>query len=355
MVKRQTLPLRPHRIAEFGDAVIKARDRHPAAVVMQSCDDPCQHPHRVHCQPTIHAGMQVLVGGGDSDFFAQQPSQHGGDGGGIGIVKAGITDHRQIGFQFRRIVLQERHQAGRAAFLLALQKHGDAGWQGAMHRFPRPERLDKGHQLALVVAGSPAPDHWTFGGFLDCRVKRVPVPQRQRIHRLHIVMAVKQQMRAGGGRVGQIMRHHHRMARCVAQAGVESDGFKIGHQPFRRLPARRFVGRVSGDRRDAQQAQQTIKRRWQGRVNLRQNRQKSRAWHGFPVISGTGPADRSMQSPGVQPVAIRSSVASRFTTRYLLTLEKRPGVFTPGPIATWKEGRGFHTPSRATGAALFAE
>ncbi len=108
----------------------------------------------------------------------------------------GVADQRHIGAQLIGVFLHERDQRGRAGFLFALKKDRQAAGQGAMHGFPCAAGLKKRHQLAFVIRRSAPADHSPLAVVSHLRIKRVTVPQGQRIDRLHVIMAVKQHMRA---------------------------------------------------------------------------------------------------------------------------------------------------------------
>ncbi len=225
-------------------------------LVVQPGDDARQHPDRVHRRAAIHARMQIQIRAGDGHFLAQQPAQRGGDAGGVGVEQAGVADQRQIGGQFGGVLLHERHQRGRAGFLLALQEERQPAGQGAVHRLPRPAGLDEGHQLALVVAGAAAADHLALRPVLHLGVERIAIPQRQRIDRLHVVMAVEQQMRA----FALDMADHHRMAGGGPLRGRDPQRGQVGDQRVGGAVAIGLERRVGRDRGNAQQRHQPVER-----------------------------------------------------------------------------------------------
>ena len=207
--------------------------------------------------------MQVAVGGADHDLVAHQAAQLGGDGGAAVGVKRGVADQREAGAQLVRVLRQERAQAGRARFLLALEQQDQAGGHGAVDFLPRAHRLDEGHQLALVVAGAAAADDLSLRRVLDLGIEGIAVPQVQRIDRLHVVVAVEEdRARPARGRPA----HHHRLPRGVADRRLEPQVLQLRAQPFGGAAGVCVVGRIGPDRRDADEILQPFQRLGQVRV-----------------------------------------------------------------------------------------
>jgi hypothetical protein len=156
---------------------------------------PRQHPDRVDRGAPVPARMEVLVRPRDRDLLAEKPAQHRGDRRGLVVEEPGVADEREVGAHLVRVLLQERHKRGRARFLLALEEEGDPAGKPALHRDPGAAGLDEGHELALVVRRAPPADHAALRPVLERGVEGVAVPERQRVHRLHVVMPVEQEMR----------------------------------------------------------------------------------------------------------------------------------------------------------------
>ena len=55
-----------------------------------------------------------------------------------------------------------------------------------------------------------------------------------------------------------MMGDDHRMTRCIADAGVETDRLQVVHQPFGRPPAFVVIGGIGRDRLDPQQLEQSL-------------------------------------------------------------------------------------------------
>lgn len=142
--------------------------------------------------------------------------------------------------------LEEGDQRRRAGFLFALQQDGQAAGQLAMHGLPRPQSLKERHQLALVIRGTAGADHAAFGGFLQCGIKRITFPKIKRINRLHVVVAIEQQMRATFNRLGPPPSD----GRAWHGPGVKSQRLQIRDQPIGGGSTIRFEGRIGGNRGD---------------------------------------------------------------------------------------------------------
>lgn len=156
--------------------------------------------------------------------------------------------------------------AARPARRLAVRS-GSACGRGSL----RADRagFDKDHDLALVVGCAAAlDDAYPVGERGENRLEGIVVPELDRVHRLHIVMAMEQGrwvLRAA------IMRHHHRATWRVAHRGVESDRGEVLRMPLCAGAAILRIGRVGGDGSDAQQREESLQRRFQVGVYVRED------------------------------------------------------------------------------------
>ena len=150
---------------------------------------------------------------------------------------------------------------GGVAFFVSLDHHRQAKRQFAVNCQPVPCGFREGHQLALVVGGSPGKDARLAGCcFAPARLKWWAVPQGEGINRLHIVMAIKQDMGNLALRFsrGHVIRNHHRLARGGIGARGKAHAFEIIHHPVGGLSAIGVIGRVRGDGGIAQQFAQIV-------------------------------------------------------------------------------------------------
>ena len=263
VVEGQRIPCGLHVVGHGMHAVVELGDGDPPGVVVDVGDHAADHPDRVQHRPAIHARMQIAGGALHGELGRGEAAQHGGDLGGLRVEQVRVTDQREIRLELVPVLGQEGNDRGRAAFLLAFEQDRQVAGQAARDRLPGAERLDEGHQLALVVAGAAGADHLAGRSLLDRRVEGVALPQLERVDRLHVIMAVNQQMRP----VALVMRHHHRLARRVAPRGVEAETRKLGHQPVGRGLAVGVIGRIGRDRGDPEQLEQALERRVQSGVN----------------------------------------------------------------------------------------
>jgi hypothetical protein len=137
--------------------------------------------------------------------------------------------------------------------LLALDEEGDRQRQPAVHLLPGGQRLDDGHQLALVVDGTARHHLRPVRPLAQHRLERRRSPELERVGRLDVVVAVVEQPRAGCIAGIGVGRQHHRLAGGLVQVGCEASATQAGNQPFRRPPG---IGRMRGvgaDRWDAQE------------------------------------------------------------------------------------------------------
>ena len=239
---------------KLGDAVVEAGQRDAAIGVVQAGQHVGQHMQRVARGAAIHARMQVAIGAGDGDFLADQTAQRHRDRRMAAAPHVGVADKRQIGGQLLRIGGHERRQVGAARFLLAFEQHGDARRQLAGHRLPGADRLDEGHQLALVVGGAARRDHLDAVALDDLRLEGRRFPEIERIDRLHVVMAVEQEM----GSLAGMVADDDRVAGRRPGAGFEAKADQVGGKPLGRLPASGCIGRIGRDAFDAQQFKQPV-------------------------------------------------------------------------------------------------
>ncbi|SPU69648.1 Uncharacterised protein [Brucella neotomae] len=70
-------------------------------------------------------------------------------------------------------------------------------------------------------------------------------------------MAIEKHMRRIGCRPF-VMGNNHRVAGCVAHAGIKTDRLQVFHQPLGRLAAIGLVGRVGRNRLDPQKIEQAV-------------------------------------------------------------------------------------------------
>ena len=182
--------------------------------------------------------------------------------------QAGVADQRDVGVQLVGVVLHERHQRGRAGFLLALEEEGDLAGQGAVHRLPGAAGLDEGHQLALVVAGAAAADHLALG-----RCPRTP----DRTGRGPRAPADRPAARRSGRRTAGAAPSPSIWPTTIGWPGVgrfsavDAKRLQIGHQPVGGAVAIGLEGRIGRNRRDPQQFHQAVGGGGQVAVDAGQN------------------------------------------------------------------------------------
>jgi hypothetical protein len=108
----------------------------------------------------------------------------------------------------------------------------------------RLERVDARHNVRLVVGDSARDDAAVF---LD-RLERVRVPQVDRVHRLHVVVLIKEQLAAARARHLRVERRHPALIERLDSVGEPA---QAAGDPVPRGPNR--IQAVIGDAREGAQ------------------------------------------------------------------------------------------------------
>ena len=152
------------------------------------------------------------------------------------ITTTSAAEHRLVG-------ADEVVEVGAADLLLALEQHLDVHRQASLLRQVRLDRLHVHEDLALVVDGAAGVELAVAHRGLERRRG----PQLQRIHRLHVVVAVEEDRRRAFG--AEPLGVDHRMpGRLHELRVVQADPGELGGRP---LGAAADVGGVRRQRRDA--------------------------------------------------------------------------------------------------------
>ncbi len=266
--------------------------------------------------------MQVAVGAGQIDLLVDEAAQRGRDHRGLGVPHAGVADQRQVELELLGVVLDETEQVLRAAFLLALDHHGDRQRQRAGDGLEGAAGLDEGHHLAFVVAGAARHD-----GLAAIRQRRDPrrerrrLPLVERIDRLHVVMAVKQHTwrLAVGVRRSVRLADHDRMAPGRPHAGVEADAAQVLGDELGGGLALVLVGHVGRDRLDAQEVEQPLDAAIEIGVDLVEHGRQGLGGRGHfgSTISCVSPAEQSRRAGIHVSTIIRGRNPARQISRQL--------------------------------------
>ena len=169
----------------------------------------------------------------------------------------------------------------------------------------------------------------SIGLRLKLRLERIGVPQRQRVDRLDVVVAVEQDMRRIGF-AAIVMGHHHRVAGRVAHRRIETERAQLGHQPFGRPAALRLEGRIGGDGLDAHQLEQSVEARRNIGAGAVEDRQDvghgefPKTWRARPFgsLAWTPRANQMTFGGDIRPIA--SGRANRMTILRRQILGSRP-------------------------------
>ena len=231
------------------------------------------------------------------------------------------------------LLAHEAEQVFRAALLLAFDHHRDVERKLAGHRLEGAASLDKGHRLALVVAGAARDDDFPPAvERLDARLERRRLPQIERIDRLHVVMAVEQHARRlAVGLAAALpvaaLADDDRVAVGRSHARLQAEAAQVGRDMFGRGTAVRRVGRVGRDRLDAQERKQPIKAGVEIAVDAVEHRRESfGCGHGVTVR-------KSYNRPGV----VISTAASAPASVACLQRSPRFNAFAPHLSRRWAD------------------
>ena len=104
--------------------------------------------------------------------------------------------------------IQEGGKPWAADFFLAFDQHRDADGEATGESTIGAERFKPEHGLTLVVHSAARDDPLAVRPVHQQRLERRGGPQVQRLRRLHVVMAVEQQVRraAGAGKMSECHR-----------------------------------------------------------------------------------------------------------------------------------------------------
>src|SRR5262249_55054420 len=152
----------------------------------------------------------------------------------LGVPHAGVADQRQIVLELARIVPDEAKQMGGAALLLTLEHGGDLQRQHTGDSLVSAAGFNEGHRLTFVVTGTtPHDDLAPVGRGRDSRRERRLLPQIERVDRLHVVVAVEQDVRALAI-AAVAFGDDDRMPLGWTYAGVETDAGEIARHELGR-------------------------------------------------------------------------------------------------------------------------
>ncbi len=162
---------------------------------------------RVDGQAAVKTRMQIAIGAGQHDLFGGDPAQRDGDGGRRAVPHSGVANERDIGFQLFGVLGEKGRQRRRSRLLLAFEQHGDMTRRPA-ELLEGAAGLEKGHELAFVVAGAAGDDLFALRSSLEFRLERRIAPEVQRVDRLDVIMAVEQNMRRLAARCLDVADDH---------------------------------------------------------------------------------------------------------------------------------------------------
>src|SRR3954454_21317571 len=220
LVERERGEGRPILLRQGGDIVVEARDADPAVGTLQPRDDLREGVGRVLDDAPVATGMEVDLGPDDVDLGVHYPAQAERDRRDVAFEEARVADDRDVSREPVPVRLEPGVEMDGARLLLALEDIADVH----RHRTTRREESSCGHDmgvdLALVVGGTageePVADH--------DRLERRRGPQVERVHGLHVVVAVDDDSRFVIG--VEPVRVDHRMATRLRPLDMLEPGFR---------------------------------------------------------------------------------------------------------------------------------
>ena len=131
----------------------------------------------------------------------------------------------------------------------------------ALDVVPGAQRLEPGHDLALVVDRAARDQPLAALGRYHGRLERRGEPQLERLDRLHVVMAVVEDVRAGVAARPRVVADDHRLARGLAQRRLEADRAQALDEPLGGAPGIGVARGIGADAGDPQQLLPALDRR----------------------------------------------------------------------------------------------
>jgi len=189
----------------------------------------------------VEAGVQVGPGAGQADLEADDAAQGGGDDDLVGRRRSGVGEDDAVGLgELGLMVVQEFREARGTDLLFAFDEEGDAQGQVRAALQEAGKRGDRDQVRALVVGGAATIDLTVT----DDRLEGGGSPEVERVGRLHVIVAVKDD-------VGPFLRtaaaaEHDRMEGRRDDFDLEAG---LLEQPADMLPGAvhaRLEGRVGG-------------------------------------------------------------------------------------------------------------
>ena len=214
----QPLELPPFERRKRFHVVIKARHCDASPGVAQLREQLAERHRRILDRAAEEARVQIAGRSAQGEFEGDDAPQRVGERRQVLGGHAGVGHHHGIAAKFPAAGPQERRQVAAANLLLALEHERQIAGQGGAGPEIGFDRLEMGEMLALVVGGAAGDQRAPADGRFEGR----RLPEFERLRRLHVVVAVNQEMRAPprpAGRAGE----HDRMARRRTQFGLEAD------------------------------------------------------------------------------------------------------------------------------------
>jgi len=99
---------------DLADALVKARQRDAARVVVEGVQNSNEDMDRISCGAAEDAGVQITVGSDQHDFVSDETSKSHDDCRALPAPHPRVTNKRQIGSEFFSVLFEEGPETGTA-------------------------------------------------------------------------------------------------------------------------------------------------------------------------------------------------------------------------------------------------
>ena len=174
------------------DAVVEAFDRHGVIGVVERRTELGQRLDGIIDRAAMQAGVQVGLRTGQADLEADDTAEGRRDDDLVGRRRSGVGQDDAIGLgEFGLMIVEEFGEARGADLLFAFDQEGDAQGQVRAALEQAGERGDRDQVRTLVVGRAAAIDLTVA----DHRLEGRGSPKIQRIGRLHVIVAIEDDVR----------------------------------------------------------------------------------------------------------------------------------------------------------------
>ena len=212
---------------------------------MQRGEHPRQQRRRIRGDAPVDSGVEIGGRAMQLELHGDNAAQPVSERRGVAGDHPGIGNGNDVRLEFVPVFHEERLQVVAAAFFFAFHQKDHVYGQIVLFlkRLFHPEDVRK--NLPFVVRRTPSENQ----PITHVRLEGRGGPLVERVHRLHIVMAVDEDRAAS--RLGLVSGHHHRMTASRIGLRLQAHAGEFFGQPF---GAGRHMQRVVNIGRDALKA-----------------------------------------------------------------------------------------------------